>query len=93
LRTAQYISTPLPLWAKRIRSLRLDLRLNQQAFGKKLNCSSMGVSRWERGLAKPPASCFIAMGKIAGPPEGWYFWKLAGIRAADCRKMLAPKRR
>lgn len=53
----------------------------------------MGVARWERGLAKPPASCFIAMGKIAGPPDGWYFWKLAGISAADCRNMLAPERR
>jgi hypothetical protein len=47
-----------------------------------------GISRWERGLMKPPANCFLAMGKIAGPTSGWYFWKMAGITLQDVRAML-----
>ncbi len=48
----------------------------------------MVVSRWERGLQKPPADCLIAMGKIAGSAAGWYFWKLAGITPSDATRML-----
>ena len=48
----------------------------------------MVISRWERGLQKPPADCLIAMGKMAGPPDGWFFWKMAGLKPADCRRML-----
>ena len=48
----------------------------------------MVISRWERGLQKPPADCLIAMGKIAGPPSGWYFWKLAGVDPVDAKRML-----
>jgi transcriptional regulator with XRE-family HTH domain len=72
-RPTQFMASPLPLWARRIKALRAGLRLNQLDFGKKLNCSSMVISRWERGLQKPPADCLIAMGKVAGPPDGWFF--------------------
>lgn len=48
----------------------------------------MVVSRWERGLHKPPADCLIQMGKLAGPPDGWYFWKMAGIDPAEAKRML-----
>ena len=65
-----------------------ELHLNQIDFAKHLNCSSMVVSRWERGLHKPPADCLIAMGKMAGPPTGWYFWKIAGVDQAAARRML-----
>jgi hypothetical protein len=30
----------------------------------------------------------IAMGKMAGPPSGWYFWKLAGVSPSDAKRML-----
>jgi hypothetical protein len=62
--------------------------LNQLDFGKGLHCSSMVISRWERGLQKPPADCLIAMGKMAGPRSGWFFWKMAGIEPADAKRML-----
>jgi hypothetical protein len=48
----------------------------------------MVISRWERGLQKPPADCLIAMGKMAGPRSGWFFWKMAGIDPADAKRML-----
>jgi len=48
----------------------------------------MVISRWERGLQKPPADCLITMGKLAGPPAGWYFWKMAGISPTDAKRML-----
>jgi hypothetical protein len=87
-RPLQFVASPLPRWARQIKALRTDLGLNQLAFGKKLKCSSMVISRWERGLQKPPADCLIAMGKIAGPRSGWFFWKMAGIDRASARRML-----
>lgn len=87
-RPRQFVAAPLPVWARRIRALREELGLNQLAFGKKLKCSSMVISRWERGLQKPPADCLIAMGKMAGPASGWFFWRLAGIEPTDARRML-----
>jgi DNA-binding XRE family transcriptional regulator len=87
-RPRQFVAAPLPTWARRIRALREKLGLNQFDFGKRLKCSSMVISRWERGLQKPPADCMISMGKMAGPPVGWYFWKLAGISPDDAKRML-----
>jgi hypothetical protein len=87
-RPQQFVASPLPTWAKRIKALRRAMGLNQLAFGKGLKCSSMVISRWERGLQKPPADCLIAMGKMAGPPSGWFFWRLAGIDPADAHRML-----
>jgi DNA-binding XRE family transcriptional regulator len=87
-RPRQFVAAPLPAWARRIRALREKLGLNQFDFGKRLKCSSMVISRWERGLQKPPADCLISMGKMAGPPAGWYFWKLAGISPDDAKRML-----
>lgn len=91
-RPRQFVAAPLPNWARRIRALREAIRLNQFDFGKRLNCSSMVISRWERGLQKPPADCLIAMGKMAGPPAGWYFWKFAGIEPDDAKRMLKGSR-
>ena len=87
-RPLQFVASPLPSWARRIKSLRKSLGLNQLDFGKGLQCSSMVISRWERGLQKPPADCLIAMGKMAGPRAGWFFWKMAGIDQADAKRML-----
>ena len=47
-----------------------------------------GIASQPFWLQKPPADCLIAMGKMAGPPAGWYFWKLAGIEPDDARRML-----
>jgi len=49
----------------------------------------MAISRFERGLQKPPADFFIALGKLAGSRSGWYFWQIAGVTARDARRMLS----
>ncbi len=87
-----YVSTPLPAWAKQIQALRRKLHFTQAEFGEKRNYSSMTVSRWERGLQKPPTECLIVMGKIAGPRWGWFFWNIAGINPRDARAMLRKRR-
>jgi DNA-binding transcriptional regulator YiaG len=76
-----------PRLGERIKRLRKSLDLSQDQFGRRLNCSAMAVSRWERGQ-RPPTACLLAMGKIAGPPSGWYFWNIAGITIKDVRIML-----
>ena len=87
-RPLQFVASPLPTYARRIKALRKSLSLNQLEFGRRLKCSSMVISRWERGLQKPPADCLIAMGKMASPPGGWFFWRIAGIDQADAKRML-----
>src|ERR1700683_4549345 len=87
-RPRQFVAGPLPDWGRGIRGLREKVGLNQLEFDKRLKCSSMVISRWERGLQKPPADCLIAMGKMAGPPSGWYFWKMAGVAPSDAKRML-----
>ncbi len=47
-RPLQFVASPLPSWARRIKALRNSLGLNQLDFGRGLNCSSMVISRWER---------------------------------------------
>ncbi len=88
--TRMALRTPAkpPLWAERVRALRLKLRLSQAELGKKLDCTSMSVSRWERGEQKPPTGCLLALGKMVGPPAGWFFWNEAGITTRDARRML-----
>jgi DNA-binding XRE family transcriptional regulator len=87
-----YVSTPLPRWAEHVQALRKKLNLSQAEFGHRLNYSSMTVSRWERGLQKPPIQCLLKMAKLAGPRSRWPFWRMAGIHPRDARAMLRHKR-
>ena len=78
-----------PVWATRIEKLRNRLGLNQTDFARQLNVSAMAVSRWERGVNEPPAECYIQLGKMAGPPDCWFFWECVGLTRADinrCRR-------
>jgi len=52
----------------------------------------MAASRWERGINPPTASIFLQLGKLAGPPECWYFWEQAGLTRSDVGAAL-PKRK
>jgi transcriptional regulator with XRE-family HTH domain len=72
--------------------MRETLGLSQSAFAGKLRCSSMTVSRWERGLVKPSADGLIAIGEMAGPPLGLEFWRMAGISAKAVKRMLASNK-
>ena len=83
----------VPRWSRGILSFRANLELSQSEFGKRLNCSAMAVSRWERGEQPPSAASYLAMAKIAGPSFGWVFWNLAGITENDLERIPTRKAR
>ena len=60
-------------------------------FGQRVHSSSMGVSRWERGVQEPASHAYVELGNLAGAPLCWYFWGRAGLRAEDLMRVI-PKR-
>src|ERR1700676_5744693 len=80
-------------WAEQIGLLRRRLNLSQSRLGQQLQYSAMAISRWERGLQKPPAACYIKLGDLAGNPECWYFWERAGLKSADVIRALPLDKR
>lgn len=68
-------------WATRISELREALNISQGELARRIECSAMTVSRWERGLLAPSAEFYIQLGNLAEPPEAWFFWERAGLRA------------
>jgi len=81
-----------PEWAVRIEHLRSQLGLSQTGLAQRLAVSAMAVSRWERGVNEPPTACYIGLGKLAGPPECWYFWQRAGLSKQDLLNALPDAR-
>lgn len=77
-----------PEWARKIQDLRHKLGLSQTAFADLLRVSAMAVSRWERGINKPPGEAYIALGKLAGSPDCWYFWEKTGLKRSDLERAL-----
>ena len=73
----------------RVMTLRDKLQLNQTELGEKLGISAMQVSRMERGIHPPSGHQLIALGKLAGAPDCWEFWKAAGLSKADVKKALS----
>jgi len=53
----------------------------------------MAISRWERGEASPPADEYIGLGKLAGDPLCWFFWRKAGLTTADVMGVMPKTRR
>jgi phage repressor protein C with HTH and peptisase S24 domain len=80
-------------WAGQITALRERLEINQAELARRMECSAMTVSRWERGLLQPSAEHFIQLGNLGNKSEAWFFWEKAGIRAAKMAEALsAPSR-
>ena len=77
-----------PEWARRIQALRQKLALSQTGFAELLRVSAMAVSRWERGINEPPGEAYIALGKLAGSPDCWYFWERTGLKKSDLERAL-----
>src|ERR1700677_4027244 len=75
-------------WAAMVRKLRLQMELDQTAFGQKLESSAMAVSRWERGAQAPPSRAYIELGNVAGDPDCWYFWGRAGLHSEDLMRVM-----
>ena len=76
----------VPEWASRIMSLRRSLKISQGELAKRMNCSAMTVSRWERGLQPPSAEFYLQLGKLANKASAWFFWERAGLQMADVER-------
>lgn len=68
-------------WALQITALRERLGINQAELARRMECSAMTISRWERGLLQPSAEHFIQLGNI-DDKSAWFFWEKAGIQPA-----------
>jgi transcriptional regulator with XRE-family HTH domain len=69
-------------WADRIRHLLGTLKVSQAGLAERLGVSPPTVSRWIKGRHEPTAESYIALGNLAHPPDGIYFWERAGLDAS-----------
>src|SRR5579863_4645395 len=70
-------------WTDRIRRLLTELNLTQAGLADRLGVSPATVSRWLAGKNEPTAETYVALGNLAGRPDGNYFWERAGIDTSD----------
>jgi phage repressor protein C with HTH and peptisase S24 domain len=83
-----------PEWVSQITAMRQRLGINQAALARRLECSAMTISRWERGLLQPSAEHFIQLGNLGNQTEAWFFWEMAGIQPAKMVEALdGPSRK
>lgn len=75
-----------PEWVSQITAMRERLGINQAELARRLECSAMTISRWERGLLQPSAEHFLQLGNLGNHKEAWFLWEMAGIQPA---KMVA----
>jgi len=66
-------------WSDRIRHLLQELEVSQAVLAERLGVSPPTVSRWLHSRHEPTAESYIALGNLARPPRGVYFWERAGI--------------
>jgi len=69
-----------PEWAAQITGFRERIGINQAELARRMQCSAMTISRWERGLLQPSAEHFIQLGNLGNKNEAWFFWEMAGIQ-------------
>jgi transcriptional regulator with XRE-family HTH domain len=82
-----------PEWVSQITALRDRLGINQAELARRLECSAMTISRWERGLLQPSAEHFIHLGNLGNRTEAWFFWEMAGIQPARMVEALGATSR
>ncbi len=68
-----------PEWSTRIKRLLKKLELTQSELAERLGVSPATMTRWIKGSHQPTSAAYVAMGNLAGAPEGIYFWERAGI--------------
>ena len=85
--------TSLPEWASQITGLRERLQINQAELARRMECSAMTISRWERGLLQPSAEHFIQLGNLGDKTEAWFFWEMAGVEPAKMIQALGGNSR
>jgi phage repressor protein C with HTH and peptisase S24 domain len=82
-----------PEWVLQITALRERIGINQAELARRLECSAMTISRWERGLLQPSAEHFIQLGNLGNQREAWFFWEMAGIQPAKMVEALGRSSR
>ncbi|MGC1423348.1 MAG: LexA family transcriptional regulator [Terracidiphilus sp.] len=70
-------------WSDRIRRLLKQRALTQAGLAQRLGVSPATVSRWLAGKNEPTAETYVALGNLAGRPDGTYFWERAGIDTSE----------
>lgn len=85
-------ASALPEWTRQITDLRERLGINQAELARRMECSAMTISRWERGLLQPSAEHFIQLGNLGDKSEAWFFWEMAGIQPAKMVQALGGSR-
>lgn len=70
-------------WSDRLRRLLKDLKLTQAGLAERLGVSPATVSRWLAAKNEPTAETYVALGNLAGRPDGNYFWERAGIDTSE----------
>lgn len=53
--------------------------MSQNDLAKSLNVTVSAVSHWETGRKQPDAASCIALGKLSGFPDCWFWWERAGL--------------
>jgi phage repressor protein C with HTH and peptisase S24 domain len=79
----------LPEWALQIIALRENFEINQAELARRMACSAMTISRWERGLLQPSAEHFVQLGNLGNKTQAWFFWEMAGIQPAKMVEALS----
>src|SRR5215472_6354854 len=82
-----------PEWVSEIIALRERIGINQAELARRMECSAMTISRWERGLLQPSAEHFIQLGNLGNKHEAWFFWEMAGIQPAKMIEALGGSSR
>lgn len=59
------------------------MELSQEGFARRLGLSVSEVRRWDQGARPPGPARAIVLGRMAGPPDCWLFWELAGLTRSD----------
>ena len=57
--------------------------VSQEGLARRLALSVSEVRRWDQGSRAPGAARAILLGRMAGPPDCWLFWELAGLTRSD----------
>ncbi len=57
--------------------------LSQEGLARTLGLSVSEVRRWDQGVRAPAPERAVQLGRMAGPPDCWLFWELAGITKSD----------
>ena len=53
--------------------------MSQNDLARALQITVSAVSHWETGRKQPDAASCIALGKLAGFPDCWFWWERAGL--------------